>query len=91
MMKNFIKNSFIIVDAEKIELLAELKKKIYIFSCKELSLKKISIDFFYKNFHKLKISKLRLNKYRLKLLKFLTSNVSFKKNIYDSEISKKRD
>jgi sporadic carbohydrate cluster 2OG-Fe(II) oxygenase len=84
MMKNFIKNSFIIVDAEKIELLAELKKKIYIFSCKELSLKKISIDFFYKNFHKLKISKLRLNKYRLKLLKFLTSNVSFKKNIYDS-------
>ena len=84
MIKNFIKNSFIIVDAEKIELLAELKKDIYSFSCKELSLKKISIDYFYKNFHKLKISKLRLNKYRLKLLKFLTSNVSFKKNIYDS-------
>ena len=76
-MKNFIKNSFILVDAEKIELLAELKKDIYFFSCKELSLKKISIDYFYKNFHKLKISKLRLNKYRLKLLKFFNFKCEF--------------
>jgi len=83
-MKNFIKNSFTVVEANKIKKLIEVKKAIYAFSCKELSLNKIPIDNFYNNFHKLKINKIRLNKYRLKLLKFLTSNKNIKKNIYNT-------
>ena len=73
-MKNFIDHSYTIVEADKISKLVDIKKAIYAFSCKELSLKKISIDNFYDNFHKLKINKIKINNYRIKLIKFLTSN-----------------
>ena len=83
-MKNFIDHSYTIVEADKISKLVDIKKAIYAFSCKELSLKKISMDNFYDNFHKLKINKIKLNNYRIKLIKFLTSNKNFKKNICNS-------
>ncbi len=83
-MKNFNDNSFVVVEPTNIKNLIKVKKQIYSFSCKELSLNKISIDNFYNNFHKLKINKIRLNNYRIKLIKFLSFNKNIKKNIYNT-------
>jgi len=81
--RDFEKNALAIVNADNINKLAGVRKKIYKFSCKELALKNLGIEKFFNNFHQLKIDKLKLNSFRLNLIKFLSSNKKFKEDIFD--------
>lgn len=85
-LSDFKKKSYCIIDADNFTELNKLKKNIYDYSIKKLSIdpKKYSQKKFYDYFHELNISDIYLNKFRLDIIKFINMELDSKNIIFNS-------